>query len=407
MRILALTVGGSPEPVIRSIKENNPDKVVFFVTVEPRGGSKKIVLEKTEKGESIISATALDPEDFELVEITSPDSLSETFEVIYATLTRLGKQHPDAERIADYTGGTKTMSVSLALAALRLNWTLSLVTGLRADTEKVLDKTEVVERLDLGLLKFEEVLEEAGHLFDLYDYDAADRALSRFAREVPLSGGAQGKLKLAITLTRGFAAWDRFEHELALSLLSPCARFCVENVRFLREIVQGKYSGYAKVWELIRSAERRAARGQYDEAVMRLYRAVELLAQYRLLERHRIDTGDIKPERIPEPIRSELLQRKSGEKITAGLVDSFRVLQALGDPLGELYSRGWGEKLKDVQGKRNKSVLAHGLEPVSREDWERCHRLVSGFVEEAFAHLGIRISAPQFPKWEELFSNTG
>jgi len=73
---------------------------------------------------------------------------------------------------------------------------------------------------------------------------------------------------------------------------------------------------------------------------MRLYRAVELLAQYRLLERHRIDTGDIKPERIPEPIRSELLQRKSGEKITAGLVDSFRVLQALGDPLGELYTLG-------------------------------------------------------------------
>jgi hypothetical protein len=403
MRILALTVGGSPKPVIRSIKEQSPDKVVFFVTVEPRGGSKKFVVENTEEGESIVGATKLTRDRYELVEILSPDSLADTFQAIYSKLKAISSEHPGAEKIADYTGGTKTMSVSLALAALRLGWTLSLVTGMRADTEKVLDGTELVERLSLGDLKFEDVLEEAGYLFDLRNYEGADEALSWFSREFPLSAGIQKRLNLAITLVRGFAAWDRFEHEKALALLRPCARFCVDNVRFLWEIVEGKSSGYAKVWDLIRNAERRAERGQYDDGVMRLYRAVELLAQYRLKERYGLDTGDLDPQKIPEPLRKELLARAVGKRVTAGLVDSFRILSALGDPLGELYSQGWEEKLKDVQGRRNQSVLAHGLEPIGKEEWDRCHSIVSAFVKEALDRLGKRIPAPQFPKWEKVF----
>lgn len=402
MKILALTVGGSPEPVIRAIREHSPDKVIFFVTVEPRGGSKRFVLEKTERGESIIATTGLTPDRYELIELRFPDVLSDTYGVISERLKELNEEYPAAEKIADYTGGTKTMSVALALAALRLGWTLSLVTGVRADTEKVRDRTETVERLDLGTLKLEELLEEAGRLFDLHSYEATGEALSQFLRENSLPGKERDMLLRLIALARGFAAWDRLEYGKALDLLEPCARFCVDNIRFLREIVRGKRSGYAKVWDLIRSAERRAELGQYDDGVMRLYRAVELLAQYRLQESHGIDTGNIDPEKIPEPIREELLRRKTGRAITAGLVDSFRILSALGDPLGELYSEGWDEKLKDVQAKRNKSVLAHGLEPVNEGDWKRCHELVSEFVAQALERLGLKISAPQFPKWAEL-----
>ncbi|MGY4707268.1 TIGR02710 family CRISPR-associated CARF protein [Candidatus Bipolaricaulota sp. J31] len=407
MKILAITVGGSRGPIIRSIEDHSPDHVVFFVTTEPHGGSKLLVLEKTSGEESIVSATGLTKEKFQLVEIPYPDNLADTYVRIRDVLAHLDKAHLEAQKIADYTGGTKTMSVSLALAALRLGWTLSLVAGLRPDTNKVRNGTESVQIMELAPLKVEEAMEKASRLFDLRDYEAAEDLLAGVVREVGLSGEKQKQLQRAIAITRAFALWDKFQHSRALEVLEPCAKLCPQNVAFLRALVQGKPTAYVKVWDLLRNAERRAEQGKYDDAVMRLYRAIELLAQIRLQDAYNLHTGNITLEKLPEPIRSEFDKRKAmldkqGRKLTAGLVDSYRILASYGDPLGKLYAEKWHAKIQDLLGMRNSSILAHGTEPIGKEKWSRAYSLANSFLEEAAEVLKLKISAPQFPRWKEV-----
>ena len=66
-RVLAITVGGSSEPIARSIVDRQPELVIFFVTTEPKGGSQRQVLEKVDGQESIISRTGLTEDRFELI----------------------------------------------------------------------------------------------------------------------------------------------------------------------------------------------------------------------------------------------------------------------------------------------------------------------------------------------------
>ena len=55
----------------------------------------------------------------------------------------------------------------------------------------------------------------------------------------------------------------------------------------------------ARLFDLWRNAERRAAQGRYDDAVARVYRLLEWSAQWLLRSRCGIDTGDVSPERVP------------------------------------------------------------------------------------------------------------
>ena len=89
------------------------------------------------------------------------------------------------------------------------------------------------------------------------------------------------------------------------------------------------------VVDLLNNASRRAEEGKYDDAVARLYRCIELIAQIKLKERFGIDTSDVDLKLIPEEVKDEL-ERKRDEKgrIKIGLSDSYKLLSAFNDELG-------------------------------------------------------------------------
>jgi len=45
--------------------------------------------------------------------------------------------------------------------------------------------------------------------------------------------------------------------------------------------------------DILNNARRRMKEGKYDDAMARLYRTVELIAQYRLKMKYEIDTSDV------------------------------------------------------------------------------------------------------------------
>jgi hypothetical protein len=120
MRVLAITVGGSPDPVVQSIRDHSPDFVLFFVTKGPNGGSRVQLTQGPSGGPGILTETRVPDGKFREVVIEHYDDLAYCYKLMRDTLRATQEEFPGSEFIADYTGGTKSMSAALSMAAARL-----------------------------------------------------------------------------------------------------------------------------------------------------------------------------------------------------------------------------------------------------------------------------------------------
>ena len=120
--------------------------------------------------------------------------------------------------------------------------------------------------------------------------------------------------------------------------------------------------------DLANNAERRTREGKFDDAVGRLYRLTEMLAQYELRMQHKMDTGDVPLKRFSElpDLASKLEKRRANDgKIKVGLQDAYEMLAALGSELGRQFREAG--KLSKLLAARNQSILAHGHVPIERQ----------------------------------------
>ncbi len=407
--ILALTVGGSPAPVLTAVRDYQPAHVCFIATSGSKGSRPTVDGPgrpcRTDSGDapSIVTQLGLATHQFRVVELNDPDDLPQIYAVCRETLRALAQEFPAARRIADYTGGSKSMGVGLALAALESGWDLSLVRGQRTDLVKVVDGTEMAGLVNSWEVRARQQMEEARHLFNAYAYASAGELLAGLLRQAPLSPDLEHTIRQWVTLCRGFDAWDRFDHPGAARLLEPVQSQIVPQWRFLKTLTgQARAAGYEPVLDLVRNAERRAARGRYDDAVARLYRAIELLAQTRLRQRDpALDSSDLDLTRLPPNVqpRYERWRDTSDGQVKLGLVQDYTLLADLDDPLGRAWLSSEG-RLLDAIKHRNHSILAHGLEPLDRAGYEKMHTVATHLIQEGLTALGLQLTAPQFPRLE-------
>lgn len=404
--LLALTVGGSCAPLVTAVRDYAPDFVCFFASAGPRGSRAMVdgpgqVCQGTP---NIVTQTGLTPEQYEVVELAEPDSLPDCYSAIRAAMGRLAADRAGWRRIADYTGGTKTMSVALALAALEAGWELSLVTGTRPDLVKVLNGSEMAALVNAWEVRARQVIAEARRLFNAYAYASAGALLEGLTRTGPLSNALQREVKQWVAVCRAFDAWDRFDHARARQLLEPYQSHFVPQWRFLKALVGlERATGYEPVLDLVRNAERRAERGRYDDAVARLYRALEMLAQTRLGQRTpSLDTGDLDTSALPEKLRRkyEAWRDATDGKVRIGLRQTYDLLAGLDDPLGRVWREHENRVLNALK-KRNTSILAHGSTPLTRDDYLEMAGVIKTFMEAGLEALKVKVVAPQFPHWEE------
>ncbi|GAP62850.1 hypothetical protein ARMA_1273 [Ardenticatena maritima] len=405
-RVLVCTVGGSCQPIVAAIRDYMPDFVYFIASAQSRatvdGEGRPCRQYNGEDLPAIVKQAGLSPEQYAILELTDPDSLSTCYAEMSQALADVATRFPDAEHIVDYTGGTKTMSVSLVLAALDGNWKVSLVKGARTDLVRVADGTEIAGLVNIGEVRARRRLQEVRALFNTYEYRAAENLIRALLQSAPLSVPLQQLLRDWIALCRGFDAWDRFDHARAEELLRPHAKTLGPVWRFLLALQgKGKHSEYEPVFDLLRNAERRAESGRYDDAVARLYRAVEMLAQIRLRREYGQETGDIDVARLPETLRAkyEALRDEDG-KVRLALMRAYDLLHDLDDPLGRAFAQQKKEILNALK-RRNASILAHGTEPLSERKWRKVREVLQGFIEETCEAMKVHVDAPQFPHLNE------
>jgi len=408
-RMMVVSVGGSPAPILFSLNRQQPEYVVYFCSEGSRG------VVATE----IRPALTFTPKDDEVLTTPSAEGLVPAYQCARDGVRRRMKSWGIAgpEVVVDYTGGTKNMSAALALATVDLGCRYSYVGG----AERTKDGLGVVvdgqEKMFYPSNPWEvlgvERLREVALFFNRARYGPAQEGLTQVAERAP--GPWQPVYRHLAKVVEGFGCWDRFDHKGARRALdqglgrlresvglledSPTRAFIEQALAVqarLAEIRPSRPTHY--VADLIANAARRAdLEEKYEDATARLYAAIEKLGKLTLKQAHGLDNSHLAPEAVPEPLREDYRARYgSADKgcLQVPLRATYDLLAALGDPLGRRVVDGW-QVIGPLLDQRNQSILGHGTQPVSKEVYERLRAAILDLLEMAPDDL------PAFPHWGE------
>ncbi len=407
---LICTVGGTPEPVVYSIKEWRPEKIVFVASDKTKGDVKeKIVPCLKEKGFDI------DRGRYDLLELSDPENLEACIEDMSQLTTdvhRWIEGGEGSEVVVDFTGGTKCMSAALVLVARRWPCTFSYVGGKSRTKEGIGvvisgQERAIYQTNPWSALGYQD-LEEFTILFDQGAFCQAAKVASRTYRNLPKEDKPRKDGFAALEkLAKAFDAWERFAHKKARDCFREVLgmenhlksvlgadttkdlKTQIENLlRTLDSLVRAEKPSKELIKDLLANAYRRAGEGKYDDAVARLYRSIEALAQLRLKEKYGIDTASVPSQRVH--------RAENSKTVSIGLRDAYSLLKEEGDPLGERFaSLGLADHTTSPLQIRNNSILAHGFEPVSEDAFEALWQKAFDLAElEGISKKDL----PQFPK---------
>jgi CRISPR-associated protein (TIGR02710 family) len=305
----------------------------------------------------------------------------------------------------DFTRGTKGMSAALVLAAVRHGIpTLRYITGIRDNRGMVLPGKEQIHEIKTTTASGHRLLDESESFFLRGNFAGVREILpdpsSPFAKLYPeevkeVSG-------YAWALAAFYSAWDRLDYKAAtkVKLLQPppgkarWERFfppseCTAWVRTLAQPLPGidnddRSQEMARrirfiAVDLLANGARRIRDAHYEDAVIRAYRVLELVGQFRLWDKG-LDSSALPPDHPAViALQNKLEKNKDRERfginrdntLTAGRELSARLLKQMGDPISaRLIELGNSSLLQDrkISKARNLSILIHGFEAVGLED---------------------------------------
>lgn len=374
--------------ILFSIDNSNPDIVIFF-------GS-----EKSKKTVESVKEQYLNEfeEEFDYFEFIHLEQIDD-FKIYFEAFKRKIQELDGYKIIIDYTSGTKTMTMSAAFASMLYRKNLYFVGGEREDgvvirgTEKIISQnlypiyddlmiSKIKElfntnRFDAGKSLLEDItkakkdtyanLFDAYYYFDNVDYNKANKYF----------------------ITKEFIAeWPELKKQFSL------------NAKALYHLNKedSAMRPFYILGSLINNARRRAEETKYDDAIARLYRSLELIAQIKLNE-YGIDTSDVELDILNKHgVEQEFKPDFSG-KIKLSLVQDYELLNNLGDDLGEFYIKNKDEFLATISS-RNNSILAHGLNSQTEKQYVKFRYLILKFASVLNPEMDVYIHETEFPEFE-------
>ena len=409
--VLLCTVGGAHQPILQAIKAVDPDYVCFFCTEENKEtgqvgsdtqvvGEGKVIKAKPSDDKATLPniPTQAQLEDRFEYRVVPADSLDGAAAEMRSAIAVLLEKRPHDRFVADYTGGTKTMTAALVLAALDFDDVdLQVVTGSRPDLLRVAEGTQVATTAGVRALRLRRDMDQCLDGWRRFSYFEAAEELELIRPAADVPGAAA--LALATSLSRALARWDRFDHAGALELIGNfrprvMARYpaLVPTLELLTK--DGSKREPARLFDLWLNAQRRAAQGRFDDAVARWYRLLEWTAQWQICVQLGLRTKDFPPDRLPGSVPAPA---GGNESVNLGLVNAWKVVAACCTGPCRTFARKEGSTLRDHAERRNSSILAHGFKPVSQSDWE----YLQDWTEDAFLPM-LRKHAQQVGITKEI-----
>lgn len=401
--ILAVGTGTGAEanivkPLIKTVRNSRPDYVGFLVSEGPDGSRPN--------ADSIIQELNL--ENYEIISLPNPDELDQIFkESNNLTRNIMARGFECSDISVDFTSGTKAMTSGLVLSAVANNCgELKYITGERKDGI-VIEGTEKILTISPSAILAHHDIKIGMRLMRLYRFDTA-LDLFKGINTALLDEHDAGLVKNLKHIASAYGHWDKFNHYSFLGESGKASygqaelkMFKIQKTtdRRLRTIGENLKKGFISedvLADLFNNASRRTEEGKYDDAVSRLYRLVEMLAQWVLAKDYGLSTSDIDLEKVPPEMHGELENNrdKSDSTIKIGLEKSYRLLEALGSELGQAFFKN------KVRGKikiRNESILAHGTQPIIEKDCRSLLNLTHQFLNEFVSDFKNRVEELRFP----------
>ena len=405
-KAMIVTVGGTPEPIIKSIFEYKPEFVSFLASQDTCGLVASI---RAEVAKNMHNVNA---------EITLADNVNDLLhchEKAEEAVERVViKGYRKEDVIVDYTGGTKNMSVAIALASITHGFSFSYVGGKERTKQGmgiVVNGEEIIYPSinPWDFLAIEEK-KKIALLFNQYQFKAAKNLVDELIEK-----GTKYKslFKKIGFLIEGYQKWDLLRHREALDRFKrakieeileiddkPVRTFAnatKPKLDFLEKIIRtGKNPSILFIRDIYANAERRFEEGKVDDAILRIYRLCEMIVQEQLLSKYEVDTSDVKEDKIPESLKEEFAKNYKSpydNKIKIPLNAACTVLYKLRDELGERLKSKETE-FRAIQSARNYSYLAHGFECSKEETYLKLKDFVLDLQVISVDDL------PSFPKME-------
>lgn len=439
-KALVLSVGGSEEPLIYSIERFKPDFIYFLHSKDTR-----------KSVDIILNNFDYDSSQYRLKELKNPESLEESFSKSREIMEFLMN---DYEIHINFTGGTKPMGAGLVLASIGEKCSFSYVGSNKGSGGR--DKNGV----GVVLSGFEEIKNQKDpyevyavvefsrgmDFFNKYQFTAA-KSNFKSASEKLEDEHLRELANLYVDLVELYDVWDKFDNKINKKTLNSYLENHIlkkindsknikntiekespkflsqleDNIEFLKLKISRKgliEENDVKYYlpDLLNNASRRIEEGKYDDAVARLYRATELIAQTGLANEGFIELSRLRDHKIFRiPLEAiENCDNKEAVEYIKGLDDywyakkgvvklalskSFEFLGYLGCQYAKDYLED--NKLKDMVSKRNDSLLAHGLNPISKDDAVNLFEGVLKYAIGVFPEIEKYMEMAKFPKFKE------
>lgn len=374
-----------------SIKTSNPDKICFVVTEESRNITFPEVMKY---------AKNLPEHEFIILDKEEKDDVEKVYKKVKEKIEEFVKGN--FEIVVDFTSGTKAMSAGAVLAGIETLGNLKYITGER-EKGIVVKGTERAIEMSPVFHIFGRQEKLVKNLFNLYQFDACVRVLESL-KKLTVKSELVNKIEDYEILAKAYSAWDKFDHEGALNILRGLKRDFIDvsnNKKFLNLLIKAERREEYLIPDLINNVERRMEEGKYDDAVARLYRCIEMIAQYRLKEKYEIDSSDVDTWRLKadlgleEKIVEKYEKKRDNDKIKLALNEDLELLKDLGDELGKLKD---DKLLQDLLSKRNYSILAHGIQPIGKETATKFYDMVVKIAQKVIDDLEEKMELAKFPK---------
>jgi CRISPR-associated protein (TIGR02710 family) len=340
------------------------------------------------------------------------------------------KGYVASEIVVDITSGTKVMSATIAaLAVLHGLYAVTYVGGKRDEKGIVIKGTEKPDSVKPVRILLGHDLNRIKDFFAIFQFDASKKVIDRLLEESYWLGEDQNEKQRMLDIKQiieAFISWERFDHKDALSHFeqvklqnvskqqSYLDKLTTERNRVsarcssTNPTLQGQVPTTYLITDIFQNARRMSQEGNFDDAVARLYRCLEMVVQYILLDQYRLVSSDIdleklkniininnnNDERTRDTLFQKLANKKNGrQKVEAGLVEGFEILSALNRE--HLVAKEYltkTESLKQSLAFRNRSILAHGVVPVDKDKYEEMDEIVINFVQRLIPDIEDRLN---------------
>ena len=390
--------------IYNSIDKISPDYIVFFAS-ELSKNTIQYVKELFEEDDDEF----IEGEDYEVVILEDIDQFNSCFEAIEQKIWQYDILSEEKHEIVmDYTSGTKTMSSAMACCGMFYSKDLITISG---------DRKNGIVSAGTATIQYQ-------NLYKVYDRIALMRVRNHFnanrfytASEILANIVDENIHKEdLINLVKAYYAWDNMDFDIAYDFLTKVDLDLLEvkeikdelkiNLKALGAIVRSPHENLKNCYilaSLINNSIRRAEEYKYDDAIARLYRAFELIAQIRLskysLISSDIDTEKLLEKNVRQEFIDELEKNRTDGKIKIGLIKDFELLAELDDELGKYFIEN-RNRINNLTIKRNNSILAHGLESLDKEDFDQFVEVVENLARKLDKDMDKFLNQTRFAKFD-------